>query len=291
MPITRPHPTLDDLALARARFAAEAIPGAVETGRYLLRYADWGAGPAVVSVHGLCDEPLTFCMLTSELVDRGFRVINYHLPNGSDDDAKLKRYHHDDFVDDLLALMDHLKLDRADVLGTSFGSTVTLRALARNPDRFRRGVVQAGFAHRPILPYERWPSSLARHLPFRMGHLPFRRLVMKPLDGPQFTGCPPEVYSFLVECSGRTPVRATAHRTLILSKLDLRPQLPGIRHPLLMIGGDRDKVIPRWCEADVEKGVPDVRRVEFSPCGHYPQYTMPAQYAEVVAKFLGEPAA
>jgi pimeloyl-ACP methyl ester carboxylesterase len=46
----------------------------------------------------------------------------------------------------------------------------------------------------------------------------------------------------------------------------------------------------RWCEAEVEAGVPGVRRIEFQPCGHYPQFTTPAPYAEEIAKFFGEPA-
>jgi pimeloyl-ACP methyl ester carboxylesterase len=284
--MNRPHPTADDLARARARFAAEATPGATHTGRYRLRYSDWGAGPPIVSVHGLCDEPLSFCMLLGELIDRGFRVISYDLPNSVDDDAVLNRYTHDHYVDDLIALMDHLNLDRADLLGTSFGSTITLRALARHPDRFRRAVLQGGFAHRPLQPYERWPATLARYWAVRMNQLPFRRELMAPLDLPQFVNCPPEIHAFLVECSGKTPVRAAASRALTISQLDLRPQLPAIPHPVLMIGGDRDAVIPRASEAEVERGLPDVRRVEFTPCGHYPQYTMPAPMAERMGEFL-----
>jgi pimeloyl-ACP methyl ester carboxylesterase len=284
--MTRPHPTADDLARARARFAAEAKPGAVHTGRYRLRYSEWGDGPTILSVHGLCDEPLSFCMLVAELVVRGFRVIAYDLPNGVDDDAKLTHYRHDHYVDDLLTLMGHFNLDRADVLGTSFGSTITLRALARNPERFRRAVLQGGFAHRPLQPYERWPATLARYWTVRMNQLPFRRKLMEPIDLPQFVNCPPEVHAFLVECSGKTPVQAAASRALTISQLDLRPQLPSIPHPLLMIGGDRDAVIPRASEADVERGVANARRVEFTPCGHYPQYTMPVPYAEAVAEFL-----
>ena len=286
MPVARPHPTADDLRTARGRYAAEAVPGTVHTGRYRMRYTDWGRGPAVVSVHGLCDEPLSFCMLFAELVDRGFRVIAYDLPNGADDDARLALYRHDHYADDLLALLDHLTLDRADVLGTSFGSTVALRALARNPGRFRRGVLQGGFAHRPIVAVERGLSHLGGYWRWRMSQLPLRRRVMERIESGQFVGCPPEVYAFLQECSGKTPIRAAARRAITLSKLDLRPQLPHIPHPVLMIGGDRDGIVHRWCEADVERGLPDVRRVEFSPCGHYPQYTMPGPYAEEVAKFL-----
>jgi pimeloyl-ACP methyl ester carboxylesterase len=55
-----------------------------------------------------------------------------------------------------------------------------------------------------------------------------------------------------------------------------------------MVGGDIDRIVPRQWEAEVEEGLPDVRRVEFSPCGHYPQYTHPRRLAEVVREFLGE---
>jgi pimeloyl-ACP methyl ester carboxylesterase len=284
--MNRPHPTADDLRRARARFESEPKLAYCQTGRYRMRYYDWGTGPTVVKVHGLCDEPLTFCMLLAELVDRGFRVVAYDLPNGVDDGARLTQYRHDHYVDDLIALTDHLALTRADILGTSFGSTITLRALARNPERFRKAALQGGFARRPLQPYERWPATLARYWSWRMNQLPLRRRVMAPIDLPQFVNCPPEIHSFLVECSGKTPVRAAASRALTISLLDLRPQLPSIPHPVLMIGGDRDAVVHRWCEAEVENGVPNVRRVELTPCGHYPQYTMPVPYAEALATFF-----
>lgn len=282
----RPHPTADDLRHARTRLESEAKVAYCATGRYRMRYFDWGTGPAVVSVHGLCDEPLSFCMLIAELVDHGFRVVAYDLPNGVGDGAKLLQYRHDDYVDDLIALLDHLALARVDILGTSFGSTITLRALARNPERFRKAALQGGFARRPLQPYERWPATLVRSWSWRMNRLPFRRQLMAPIDLPQFINCPPEIHRFLVESSGRTPVQAAACRALTISQLDLRPQLPTIPHPLLMIGGDRDAVVHRWCEAEVEQGVPNARRVELTPCGHYPQYTMPVPYAEALANFF-----
>jgi pimeloyl-ACP methyl ester carboxylesterase len=94
------------------------------------------------------------------------------------------------------------------------------------------------------------------------------------------------VYQFLLACSGETPIRAAARRALILDQLDLRPLLPAIPHPVLMIGGDRDALVPRECEAELERGLPDVRRVEFRPCGHYPQYTMPAAMADEIERWV-----
>ncbi len=277
-----------ELQAAQARFNAEATCGAFHTGRYRLRYAVWGesARPPVVFVHGLTDQARSFVMVMARLVDAGFRCVGYELPNGRDDDADLGAYQHAHLVDDLIALLDHLRIDRADLLGSSFGTTVALRALATHPDRFRRGVLKGGFARRPLSAIERGPAWLARRWPLRLGQLPGYRLVMARLEGRGFARCPPEVFRYLLTCTGATPVRAVARRALMLAALDLRPLLPRVSQPVLMIGGDCDGIVPRWCEEEVERGLKNVRRVELSPCGHYPQYTMPGPTAEAIAGLL-----
>jgi pimeloyl-ACP methyl ester carboxylesterase len=196
-------------------------------------------------------------------------------------------YRHPHFAADLLCLLDHLGEPTVDLVGSSFGTTVALRALAMFPDRFRRAVLKGAFARRPLLRIERGLSRLARYWPGRMCDLVIRERVIARLEGDQFAGCPPEAFRFLLTCSGRAPCRAVARRTLLIDQLDLRPLLPRIPHPVLLIGGDRDRIVPRWCEAEVEAGLKDVRRVELSPCGHYPQYTMPDRTAEAIRGFLG----
>lgn len=281
-----PHPTADDLRAALARFEAEAVPRAVHTGRYRLRYWAWGDGPTVVFVHGMADTTRSFAMQMAALVDRGFRCLGYELPNGLDDDAVLGMYRHHHYGDDLVALLDHLGLGTAFVQGSSFGSTITLSAVARYPDRFPRVVLQGAFPRRPLLRIERGLARLARYWGGRMSQLPIRAKVMERIEKQQFVGCPDEVFRFLIDCSGTTPIRAAALRTLIIDKIDLRPMLNRIRQPVLMIGGDRDALVPRRFEAELEHLLPDVRRVEFAPCGHYPQYTVPGPMAEAVAEFL-----
>ena len=66
----------------------------------------------------------------------------------------------------------------------------------------------------------------------------------------------------------------------------LKPEEVTTAMPVLMIGGDADRIVPQWCEAELERGLADVRRVELSPCGHYPQYTAPARTAEAIRAFL-----
>ena len=280
------HPTAATLRADLRRFDTEAVPGVAPSPRYRIRYWDWGDGPPVVFIHGMIDTTRSFAMQMRGMVDAGFRCIGYELANGGTDGANLGMYRHPHFAEDLIALLDHLRLPKAHIQGSSFGSTVALSALARFPDRFGRAVLQGGFARRPLVRLERGLARLGRYWPWTMAQLPIRAEAMRRLEGGQFAGCPPEVFEFLLECSGTNPVRAASRRALILDKVDLRPMLPAIPHPILMIGGDRDGLVPRANEAEVETGAPDVRRIELRPCGHYPQYTMPDAMTAAMAPFL-----
>ena len=44
------------------------------------------------------------------------------------------------------------------------------------------------------------------------------------------------------------------------------------------------------CEGPLMEGLPNVERIEFPKCGHYPQYTHAPVLAEVVRRFLTPPA-
>ena len=287
-PVPPAPTTVEDLRDGQRRYAAEAKLASFATPRYRLDSADWGdpSHPAVVFVHGMADQMKSFCMVQARLVDAGFRCVSYELADGYHDGAALGHYGHPEFVADLFALLDHLDLKTVHLLGASFGSTVALKAAATQPGRFPRVVLQGGFARRPLNGMELALATLGGWLPGRMEQLPMRRKMMSVSDAPQFVGTPPEALEFLDAMGGRTPVKAAAHRGMILKDLDLRPDLAGVTQPVLMIGGDRDTIVPRSCEAEVEAGVKGVRRVEIAECGHYPQYTCPATMAAQVVAFL-----
>jgi pimeloyl-ACP methyl ester carboxylesterase len=75
----------------------------------------------------------------------------------------------------------------------------------------------------------------------------------------------------------------------MIDRLDLRPLLPRIRQPVLLIGGDADRVVPPRFERILLDGLPHVDRAELPCCGHLPQYTHPELTAELVRRFLTPP--
>src|SRR5262249_49964337 len=152
------------LAEVLVRFSQQAAQGVCDTGRYRMPYFVGGAGRPLVFVHGIAATSRSFLAPIARL-SAHFRCIGYDLPGRPGDGARLWRYRHDDLVADLWALLDHLKIERAYLLGSSFGATVALRAMRQRPERLPRGIVQGGLAYRPLRTAERFFAWLFRRLP------------------------------------------------------------------------------------------------------------------------------
>jgi pimeloyl-ACP methyl ester carboxylesterase len=273
------------LEAALEQFEREAELGVLHTGRYRCRYYVWGEGPPLVFVHGLSDDARSFVMPVSVL-SKYFRCVAYDLPTGRDDDARLGRYRHRDYLDDLFALVDHLGLDEAYLYGSSFGSTIVLKALHAMPERFPRGVLQGGFAYRRLAPAEILLVSMARYWPGAMHQLPFREATLRHSHYLPFTGREAAAWSYFVERCSSPPMAAVSRRALTLHGVDLRPALPDIHQPVLVLCGEGDPLVNRVCEEDLLRGLPHASRAEIRGCGHYPYFSHPEVLAELVLRFL-----
>lgn len=116
---------------------------------YRLHYDEYGEGARpIVLVHGLLMNRRMFARLGPALAERGNRVICLDLL-GHGDSAQpedLRLYSMPLFAEQVVALLDHLGLERAVVGGTSLGANVGLEMAVRHPDR-----VEALFVEMPVL--------------------------------------------------------------------------------------------------------------------------------------------
>src|ERR1700682_3934049 len=114
--------------------------GAVE-----IAYLDEGEGDPILLVHGFASTKnvnWVYPAWVSELKKNGRRVIA--LDNrGHGDSAKLydpEAYHIGIMAGDVIALMDHLKSERADIMGYSLRSRMTARLARSQPQRLRSAI-------------------------------------------------------------------------------------------------------------------------------------------------------
>jgi pimeloyl-ACP methyl ester carboxylesterase len=114
--------------------------GAVE-----IAYLDEGEGDPILLVHGFASTKnvnWVYPTWVSELRKNGRRVIAFD-NRGHGDSAKLYdagAYEIGIMADDIGALMDHLKIERADVMGYSLGARMTAVLAQRQPQRLRSAI-------------------------------------------------------------------------------------------------------------------------------------------------------
>lgn len=123
----------------------EALMPSFHHGEVEISYLDEGEGDPVVLVHGFASSKnvnWVYPTWVSELRKSGFRVIA--LDNrGHGDSTKLydpEDYHIGTMASDVTALMDHLGVARADIMGYSLGARMTGILAHTRPERVRSGI-------------------------------------------------------------------------------------------------------------------------------------------------------
>lgn len=119
-----------------------------------IAYLDEGEGDPIVLIHGFASNREVNWMYpgwVKTLVDAGRRVIA--LDNrGHGESTKLYQpsdYHTGKMAEDVRALLDHLKIARADVFGYSMGARITAVLAHAHPDRVR-SIVLGGLGYKLI---------------------------------------------------------------------------------------------------------------------------------------------
>lgn len=109
--------------------------GCLEVGGRHLAYDDCGQGRALLLIHGF---PLCRRMWLPQLqpvAEAGFRVIAPDLRGFGESEPSAPPCSLEDYADDLVALLDHLGIERAVVAGMSMGGYILLNLLDRHPGR------------------------------------------------------------------------------------------------------------------------------------------------------------
>jgi 3-oxoadipate enol-lactonase len=95
-----------------------------------------GAGrPVVILIHGFPFDRSTWKAQAQALKAR-FQVLTYDLRGLGQSALGPPPQPLEAYVDDLIALMDHLRIAKAGLAGLSMGGYIALRAIARQPERF-----------------------------------------------------------------------------------------------------------------------------------------------------------
>ncbi|WP_210587031.1 alpha/beta fold hydrolase [Streptomyces sp. GESEQ-35] len=185
------------------------------------------------------------------------------------------------FADDVIAVLDHLNIEHADIYGTSMGGRVAQWIAADHPERVRRlvlGCTSPGGPHA----VERDASvrrALAQPDPEAV-----RRTLIDLMYSPAWLAGHPGPHTTLGDPD--MPPHARRGHLLASKQHDAWDALPRIGAPTLVLHGDQDRLTPHDNLALLAERIPDTRTHLFPGARHAYFEECRTQAAALVTEFL-----
>jgi len=252
-----------------------------------LAYEVTGEGPAVVLVHGFGLDRRMWDPQAEHLAAR-HRVVRYDCrgfgASGPADPAV--PYTH---AGDLLALLDHLAIGDAALVGLSFGGRVVLQAALAAPDRVRGLVLLDA-----VLDGVPWDPESAAGLDevarrVRAGGLPAGRAAW--LAHPLFAaarqrpGLASRLAAMVADYPGQHWLGQDPHQRTGPEPIDALEQ---VTVPTLVAVGDQDVPGFREMSAVLARRIPGAQYRVISGAGHMTNLEQPAAVNDLLTRFLAE---
>jgi pimeloyl-ACP methyl ester carboxylesterase len=178
-----------------------------------------------------------------------------------------------DMAGDAVALLDHLGIDRAHVVGASMGGMIAQTIAIRFPERVRSLVsIMSNTGDRitgqPA--FKVYPVFLKQAPKDREGYIEHTVRLYKAIGSTGFERDEAELRAMFGRAFDRGVSAAASGRQLmaILSDRDRRSQLRGVRVPALVIHGTSDKLVAKSGGRRTAKAIPGARLLEIDGMGH-----------------------
>lgn len=261
-------------------------------------YVTAGSGPALLLLHGIGCDHRTWLPVLGALAER-FTVVAPDLLGHGASAKPRADYSIGGFANGMRDLLTVLGIERATVVGHSFGGGVAMQFAYQFPERTERVVlVGSGGLGRTVNPLLRaatlpgsGPALAAATLP------PVRGAVTAVAGVAARTRLPwthdlhglSDVYGALADPAAR---RAFLH--VLRAAVDWRGQVVTMldraylaaEMPVLVVWGRRDTVLPLKHARAAAAVIPGARLEVFDRSGHFPMADEPARFAEAVTRFV-----
>ncbi|SCX45825.1 3-oxoadipate enol-lactonase [Klenkia marina] len=212
-----------------------------------------------------------------------FRVVRYDTRGHGRSPAAQGDSTIDDLADDVLALLDRLRIGRAHVVGLSIGGMTGLRLAARNPERVDRLVVLCSSAH-PGNP-DAWRDRAATARSQGTGAL--AEAVVGRWFTPAFAEAHPDLVARMRETIAACDDEGYAGCCAAVGALDLRDQLDAITAPTLVISGADDPALPPEHQGAIAAGIRGAALLTLSPAAHIANVEQPEHVTAALLAHLG----
>lgn len=247
-----------------------------------------GSGDTIVLIHGFGANKDNWVRFVRHIPAR-YHVLAFDMP-GHGDSSRLedKTYNIDFMTDNLEQAVNALEVTRFHIAGNSMGGYISMLYTVRNPDK----VITMNLLDTAGLISET-PQPSHLQLALARGESPLTPSTKKEfieLLGYAFHEkpfIPWPITSVLAERAVKSSsFTKKMWKDFHSCSTDIVPLLPQLNLPVLVVWGDRDRILHVSTTEALERSLPNVETVIMKDCGHMPMLERPKETAGHYVSFL-----
>jgi len=238
-----------------------------------LHITDMGEGRPIVLIPGwpLSDEMYEYQY--NDLLNAGFRAIGITLRGFGKSDKPYGDYQYDVHVQDIKKVLEKLDLSDAVLVGFSMGGAIALRLAATDDETRISKLVLAGAAapiwtQRDDFPYNLPKNAVDELIKLNSKDRPELLASFAKIFSATETSLNAGIGAWLTAINLSASSYATAQCLVSLRDTDLRPDLPKISIPTLILHGKLDKICSFDLAEQTKAGIADAQLIAFEKSGH-----------------------
>ena len=249
--------------------------------------------PPIVLIHGFISSSLVWSQVFLPLAEAGLRVIALDLPGyGYSDKPNNAAYTIESQARAVIGLMDRLEIEKATIVGASYGGAIAATLALDYPDRVARLILVGAVINDepkknplmrilqiPLIGDIATPLFLGSRLTLRMRMQDMYRRTGKVFDEQMLNAR----HHLLATANMQRSMIRTARRW---HATRIERQAPLIRQPTMLVWGEDDRHIPLRDAFYLRDAIPNSRLIVFRNCGHLPPTEYPETFVKVVAECL-----
>jgi len=208
----------------------------------------------IIFIHGF---PFNATMWNPQLraLPKSMRAITFDVRGHGRSDVCDGIYSIEFFVDDLVGLLDHLRIKEAIVVGLSMGGYIALRSIERHPDRICGLVLSNTRSESDPNEGKVKRAATIRSIQSN-GVKPFATEFLKAVFAPAtFESNPSAVETIRSTIEANSPIGICGTLLALAARTDTTPSLKNIRVPTLILAGGHDTLTPPSASAAMHEKI------------------------------------
>lgn len=249
-----------------------------------IAYQRAGSGPPLVLLHGALGDSRDWRRQIEGLQD-SLTVVAWDAPGCGQSSDPPESFSSGDYADTLAEFIDSLDISAAHILGLSWGGGLALELYDRHPDSVASLILADTYAGwKGSLPEEEVQRRLDSCL--RESEMAPEEFVPDWLPGLVTDAASEELRNEILETM--SSFHPAGFRAMVrgFAELDLRPVLPRIAVPTLLIWGEEDRRSPLSNAETICDSIPGARLVVIPNAGHMSNMEQPERFNDEVRRFI-----